>query len=324
MSSHAALLFPHSRVLLARTRLAYVHLRNLFTDAKRDRSARISGYVEVTQLDELLLFYLLNGELANATIRDSHGSRAIAIASALDRVPHEPEYGECLFHEATAEELACLFASQTLPHEPWPTGMNAGEAKVLFPYLASTTYDGFLEIIAGDHVNYLVLRNGAVARAFLTSPSHGTVVDRVAKLFSREGRAGELRVRRWLPPSPLPVQAPHALVQAYRDLVSTLVTRVAERGTEDATAVAERARHMLAPNHPVLDSFSVTDREVADPVADTKELTAGIAAWIREVLWTAKGSDDAPPEGLFREITYERRHIFQSAGLFDEMPWKVG
>ena len=30
----------HSRVLLPRTRLAYVHLRNLLTDAKRDRAAR--------------------------------------------------------------------------------------------------------------------------------------------------------------------------------------------------------------------------------------------------------------------------------------------
>ena len=77
MPSPAALQFPHSRVLLARTRLAYVHLRNLFTDAKRDRSARISGYVAVSQLDELLIFYLLNGELANATMLNSHGSSAI-------------------------------------------------------------------------------------------------------------------------------------------------------------------------------------------------------------------------------------------------------
>src|SRR5689334_5367278 len=228
MSPHTALQFPHSRVLLARTRLAYVHLRNLFTDAKRDRSARISGYVAVSQLDELLLFYLMHGELANATVRDSHGSRAIAIASALERVPHEPEYGECCFHEAAGEELACIFATQTLAPEPWPTGMNPGEAKVLFPYLASTTYDGLVEIVAGDHVNYLVMKNGSVNRAFLTSPSHGTVVDRVAKLFNREGRVGDLQVRRWLPPTPLPVQAPHALVQAYRDLVRALVTRVGE------------------------------------------------------------------------------------------------
>jgi hypothetical protein len=323
MSSPAALQFPHSRVLLGRTRLAYVHLRNLLTDAKRDRSARISGYVAVSQLDELILFYLLDGEVANASLTDTHGSRAIAIASAIEKVPHEPEYGECCLHEASAEELACIFASRTAVAEPWPAGMNASDAKVLFPYLASTTFDGFIEIIANDHVNYLVLQNGAVARAFLTSPVMGTVIERVSKLFAREGRTGEVHVTRWPPPAPVPVQAPHALVQTYRELVCALVNRVAERGQEDAPSLAERARLMLVAEHPVLESFSVSGRPGTDPVADTNELTRGVAAWIREVLWTAKGPDDAPPEDLFRELTYERRHIFQSAGLFDQMPWKV-
>jgi hypothetical protein len=323
MSSPAALHFPHSRVLLARTRLAYVHLRNLLTDAKRDRGARISGYVAVSQLDELILFYLLNGEVANATLTDPRGSRAIAIASALEKVPHEPEYGECCFHEAAPEDLACIFTSRTAPPDPWPAGMKASDATVLFPYLASTTFDGFIEIVANDHVNYLVLENGAVARAFLSSPAIGTVIERVAKVFSREGRVGDLHVSRWAPPPPLPTQAPHALVQAYRDLVCALVARVAERGQEDAPALAERARQMLSPKHPVLDALTITGRPAADPVADTRELTSGVAAWIRELLWTAKGADDAPPEDLFRELTYERRHIFQSAGLFDQMPWKV-
>ena len=325
MSSHAALHFPHSRVLLARTRLAYVHLRNLLTDAKRDRGARISGYVAVSQLDELILFYLLNGEVANASLTDARGSRAISIASAIEKVPHEPEYGECCFHEAAPEELACIFASRTVAPDPWPSGMDAADPTVLFPHLAATTFDGFVEIIANDHANYLVLKNGAVAKAFLTTPAMGTVVERVSKLFNREGRIGDLRVARWAKPLPVPVQAPHALVQAYRDLVRALITRVTERGQEDASAIAEHARQMLATQHPVLESFSVSRHAVAppDPVADTRELTGGVAAWIREVLWTAKGPDGEPPEDLFRELTYERRHIFQSAGLFDQMPWKV-
>ena len=64
-ASPAALHFPHSRVLLARTRLAYVHLRNLLSDAKRDRSARISGYVAVSIPEELVTLYLLRGEVAH-------------------------------------------------------------------------------------------------------------------------------------------------------------------------------------------------------------------------------------------------------------------
>ena len=57
----AALRFPYGRVVLPRTRLAYIHLRNLLSDAKRDRAGRISGYVAVSLIDELVIFYLLRG-----------------------------------------------------------------------------------------------------------------------------------------------------------------------------------------------------------------------------------------------------------------------
>ena len=39
--------FPVQRVLLPRTRLAYIHLGNLLSDAKRDRAARVFGYVAI-------------------------------------------------------------------------------------------------------------------------------------------------------------------------------------------------------------------------------------------------------------------------------------
>src|SRR5215211_3249642 len=115
MPSLAALRFPHSRVLLPRTRLAYIHLRNLLTDAKRDRAARISGYVAISLADELVTLYLLRGEVVNATVRDVRGARALAITSAIEKVPQEPEFGEICFHEADLEQLACMFVSQSTP-----------------------------------------------------------------------------------------------------------------------------------------------------------------------------------------------------------------
>ena len=62
-----ALRYPAKRVLLARTRLAYVHLRNLLTDAKRDRAARVCGYVAVWLPEELITLFLEEGEVVNAT-----------------------------------------------------------------------------------------------------------------------------------------------------------------------------------------------------------------------------------------------------------------
>jgi hypothetical protein len=323
MPLSTALRFPFSRVLLPRTRLAYIHLRNLLTDAKRDRAARISGYVAISLPDELVILYLLRGEVANATVRDARGAQAIAIASAIDKVPHEPEYGEIYFHEADVEQLACMFAAEATPPEPWPNGMVAQDAAALFPYLVSTTFDGVVEIVANEFVNYLLLKNGSVARAFLSSLHHGTVVDRVAKLFAREGRVGDLTVSRWGVPQPLPVQAPPALVQAYRDLTSTLVQRLVDQGRESAPAIAEHARQNLVGAHPALDGFSYAGRPTKEPLADTAGLTSAVAAWIRDVMFAAVDPDALSPDAFLRELTWDRRHMFQSAGLFDQIPWKV-
>src|SRR5688572_8174096 len=133
----AGLRFPHSRVMLPRTRLAYVHLRNLLTDAKRDRSARLSGYVAIWLPEEFLVPYLQHGEVANASVLDAKGSRAIAISSALGQVPSEPEYGEICFHEAEDDQLASMFLAQTLQPDPWPGELNVKDPAALFPFLMS-------------------------------------------------------------------------------------------------------------------------------------------------------------------------------------------
>jgi len=322
-ASPASLRFPYTRVVLPRTRLAYIHLRNLLTDAKRDRSARISGYVAISLLEELVVLYLVAGEVVNATIRDANGSQAVSITGALERVPSEPEYGELCFHEADAEQLACMFATHATPPLAWPDQFTPQDPAILFPYLQSLTFDGVVEIIANDAVNYLIFRNGTVARAFLSSAHHGTVIDRVAKLFAREGRVSEIRVSRWDVPPPLPIQAPAALVQAYRDLTSGLVQKLVDNGRDSAPAIAEHARQNLLASHPVLDCFSFSGKPVQDPLADAKCLTSGVAAWIRELMWAAVDHDATSPEELLRDLTWDRRHVFQSAGLYEQIPWKV-
>lgn len=319
----AGLRFPFSRVLLPRTRLAYVHLHNLLTDAKRDRSARVSGYVAIWLPEDLVMLYLRGGEVVNASVRNAQGSGAVAIAQALAMVPAEPEYGEICFHEAEEEQLGCMFAAQTQEPEPWPSGLAVSDPSALFPYLMAMTFDGAVEIVAQDTLNYLVFKDGAVERAFLSAGHQGTLVDRVAKLFVRDGRVGEVQLRRWPSPVALPEQAPPALVAAYRELTAALVQRLVTQGRDSAPAIAEHARLNLVGEHPPLDGFSFSGRPVRDPVTDTGALTSAIAAWTKEVMWTAVDHDGAPPEALLRDLTWERRHIFQSAGLFEKLPWKI-
>jgi hypothetical protein len=313
-------------MLLSRTRLAYVHLRNLLTDAKRDRGARVSGYVAIWLPEELIVLYLHNGEVVTATLCDDTGSRAVSIARALDLVPAEPEYGDICFCAAEPEQLDCMYLTHTMAPVNWPERLAVSDPVVLFPYLGATTFDGLIEITAGDAVNYVIFVNGMVCRSYLAgapAPAADQSTDGVGQLFA-QAKPGELRVRRWNGVPELAVQAPTALVQAYRDLASSLVGSLVEGGRTSAPAIAEHARLALLEQHPVLDGIALSDRPAhADLVADTATLTTGVAAWVREVMWTAVDHDAIEPVELIKAITWERRHMFQSAGFYEQIPWKV-
>jgi hypothetical protein len=317
----AGLRFPHSRVMLPRTRLAYVHIRNLLTDAKRDRSARVSGYVAVWLPEEFVVLYLQRGEVVNATMLDKNGSRALAISSAIERIPAEPEYGEICFHEADAEQLASMFMAQTTKPDPWPPDLKYSDPAVLFPFLMSIMFNGMLEIVTDGAVNYLVFHAGAVERAFLSIQATGSIVERVAKLFAPGTKVEGFR--RWPSVDALPVQAPKELVQAYRELTNALVQRLVASGRESAPAIAEHARQNLVKTHPDLDCFSIGKKPPREPIADTQRITTAVSAWLKEIVWAAQDHDGAPPEELLKELTWERRHMFQSAGFYEKLPWKV-
>jgi hypothetical protein len=172
-------------------------------------------------------------------------------------------------------------------------------------------------------VNYLVFRAGAVDRAYLSFPATGSIVERVAKLFAPGSKVEQGKFRRWSHVDPLSVQAPPALVQAYRELSNALVQRLVADGRESAPAIAEQARKNLVKTHPELDSFSIGTKPAREPIADTSKLTAAVASWLSELMWAAADHEGAPPAALLKELTWERRHMFQSAGFYDKMPWKV-
>jgi hypothetical protein len=324
--------FPHTRTLLPRTRLAYVHLRNLLSDAKRDRGARVSGYVAIWLPEELIILYMQGGELINATTCDAKGWRAVSIARALERVPPEPEYGEICFSAAEEEQLDCMFATQTIGPIAFPERLAVTDPAVLFPYLGATTFDGLIEVCVADSVSYLVLINGMVDRSYIAGDVRGhghthatnSTNDQIARLFT-QAKPGELKVRRWDSIPQLGVQAPPALVQAYRDLAFGLVGSLVKGGRASAPAIAEHARQHLLETYPVLDGIALSDRpaKTADLVVDSDTLTAGIAAWVREVMFAAADHDGTAPEQMLRDLTWERRHLFQSAGLYEQIPWKV-
>src|SRR6185503_7007104 len=134
--------------------------------------------------EEFVVLYLQRGEVVNSTVMDKTGWRSVAIASAIERIPAEPEYGEICFHECEDEQVSAMFAAQTSTPDDWPADLNLHDPAALFPFLMSIMFDGMMEIVSEGSVNYLVFHAGAVDRAYLSIPATGSIVERVAKLFA--------------------------------------------------------------------------------------------------------------------------------------------
>ena len=318
-----AIRYPAKRVLLQRTRLAYVHLRNLLTDAKRDRAARVSGYVAVWMPEELLVLYLEEGEVVNATSSgDGVRFAPVAISDAIGRVPASAEYGSVCFHEATNEQLDLMFASQTGVPLPWPRELTPTDTDALLAFLYGTMHDGAIEIIADGSVNYVAVAGGKPARGYFVDPRPGDVVGHLRTVLDKRVLATSPDVRLWGSSDALPAQASPALIQAYRELLGALSARLRESGKASAGDITEGARRTLVGKHPMLDRFSPAHPTLKDPVTDAAALTKAIAAWVADILWAAT-PDGVTPEDLLRDLTASRRHMFQSAGFYDALPWKV-
>jgi hypothetical protein len=314
--------FPYHRVLLARTRLAYVHLQNLLSDAKRDRGARVFGYVAVWLPDELVLLYLQEGELIAATAtRDGLQYAPLAVRDALRRVPTAAEYGEICFHEADDEQLACMYAAQVSPAVAWPSEVRTHDANAVLAHLLASMFDGVVEVVVDGTVSYVTFRHGLPRQVFARLPAHWITLSEQVRALWPSGAT--VQVRRWAVPAPVPVQPSPALVDLYRSVMRGLTEQLSGVGVRDAAELVERSRAGLLSQHAWLERFGSATEVVRDPITTADAMTKGITAWISDVLWAAALPDAVTPEQVLRELTRERRHALQSAGFFEALPWKV-
>lgn len=323
--------WPHARVLLPRTRLAYVHLPNLLNDALRDRTARVFGYVAIWLEKELVMLFLQEGTVSTVTVTaDGRAWQPIAISDAVAKVPASPEFGALCFHEAADEQLAAMYWSQVQPSLGWPPELPTHDGAAVLSYLSATLFEGVLEVRTGGRASYCTFRLGQPKHGYFAVPGDGTPAERLAALLSTPmpmdlGVSVDvpvLQLRRHGVPPVLPVQAPPALIAAYRELVRLLVTRLVDAGNTQAPHVAELARLHLAATQPLLQHFALDHRPIRDPVVDAATLTATIATWTTEVLWGAT-AEGVRPEHVLADVGRERRHLLQSAGYWEALPWRV-
>lgn len=318
----AQLRYPVGRVLLARTKLAYVHVRNLISDAKRDRTARVAGYVPIWLPEEFILLFLRDGEVVNALRVNPKGTEPTAIAAALARIPPEPEFGEIAFYEAPSEQLVCMY--HTLLHAPaaWPADLAAGDPRVLFPHLRDAQFTGVIEVVNRDTANFVILRDGLIEQTYIVDGSGDGRTEQLARLFGPPSPRPRARVAQWPGPLVMPAQAPAALVAAYRELIEKLYSELGSYGVPVPSAVGENVRDSLMQRHPVLRRFAGGGKP-EDPAEDQDEVTAAVGAWVTETIREALDGDDEAAKSVIKTAARDRRHMLHAAGFLATLPWTV-
>ena len=86
--------FPRDTEYLPRTKLSYVNLPGILSDGKRDRQARVPGYVAVQLGERCFLIFMQHGEPFYAARITPQGRGPAALSEVLRLAGTESERGE--------------------------------------------------------------------------------------------------------------------------------------------------------------------------------------------------------------------------------------
>ena len=223
----ADLRFPQVDQLIHRTRLAFIHLDNLLSYAKRDRDGRVDGYLCAHVPDGCLLLFFRKGEPVNAAAFEAAGREVITITEALRRMRAETERGDLTYCAAPMEQLAWMYQSCAVP--PQPRLVDPGQPTALFPVLKEEKVTGVLEFISNGRVSYVRLDEGKfVSGYFCEKPGDMPVPRYFESLFKPLPDGSDPALAACVFPyvADLPAQEPHALINTYRELYWRIVDAV--------------------------------------------------------------------------------------------------
>ncbi|HEX7238723.1 MAG TPA: hypothetical protein VF263_00545 [Longimicrobiaceae bacterium] len=317
--------FPHEVAYLPQTRLSYINLPGLLSDGKRDRTARVPGFVVVQLGERCYLIFIRDGEPFHAGRLDPAGRRQVALAEVLRTASTESERGEngqIAFFGAPEAQLRAMLATLVNDPLPWVDG-EAARPDQLFPALRERRFAGVLELRDAHSVQYLVFEDGACRSGYFCDRDPAApLVDRVRGAFQASG----LRVGLYPGLDELPAQAQPGLVDLYRRVVGGVLREVSQPvGREAGMALMRRAHGAAVARRPQVAALVLSDdgRVRGDPVATPRQLTDGVAEWITETLIAAADQWAVDPAEIVERVARDSRFVLAEQGFFARLPWAV-
>lgn len=321
--------FPHDVTYLSTTRLGFINLPGLLSHGKRDRTARVPGFVAIQLGERCFLVFLREGEPFHAARVEPTSRGPEAISAVLRRVSQESERGEggqIAYYGASEAQLRAMLA--TLLNEPVALeGIDdPRQPDQLFPALRERRFSGVLELSDGGQLHYLCFEEGRYQSAFLATPGSEAPAKEVVRSLFEAGR-DTLRLGLYPPFEELPVQAVPGLVDLYRRVIGGVMHELSGIvGAETSTSLLRAAQSSCAARRPIISTFVLSDegRVHGDPVAAPGELTSAVAEWLTEVLVRASEQAAIDPEAMLMRITRDARFVLEEQGFFAHLPWTVG
>lgn len=321
----ADLRFPTGRVLIHRTRLAYIHLDNLLHFAKIDRDGRVDAFLAAYLPNEAAIVFFQRGEAVNAVALTQQERSAVSIGDAIRAMKQERERSELVYAEAPAEQLRWMFHAGSAPIELVPVDAKAPAR--LFETLARERFTGVIELIVDGRVNYVGMDAGKFAAGyFAEKPAEIPVSAWIEQIFAPhpDGALPTVIAGKFLAGDTIPVQAAPALLDALREVFWRLAEHAEREAPQDGMKRALKLRDTIASEHPLLAAVSVPrDAAITVGVVTPQDATEGLAAWARQLLEQLEVvAPGAAPEVL-RGATKDHRYLLQGAGFFGQLPWTV-
>lgn len=320
------LVFPASKVLMARTRVAYVHVDNLIAFSKRDRDGKVDAYLAAYLPDEVVMLFFLGGELVNAAMLTSVGRFPASINDALRHIRSDPDRSEVCFHQAPRDQLAKMWS--TCANSPQDLGLDPHHVDGVFRQLVDRQWTGLLELISNGRVNYLSVQSGRFAGACFQDARPGeapnTTVARLTHPAAPEARP-TLTIKAYAPIELLPTQASPAMIAMFRHYLWDVLDLLERDAPGESVKRAERAHNKtLTGGHDVMRHFGlVRGSELADPIVEPAVLAEALAAWTRELLTEFDVIHPGAAARIVRDAAREHRYALQAVGFFERLPWRI-
>lgn len=319
--------FPADAAYLPRTKLSYVNLPGILSDGKRDRQARVPGFVCVQLGERCFLVFLRGGEPFFAARMTPAGRGPAALSEVLRLCATESERGEggqIGYYGATEDQLRAMLATLVAEPIPWTEPLESARPERLFPLLRERGFSGVLELTDGERHHYLIFEEGSFRTGWFAERGESVAIpDFLRTLFAA---GASLRAVLYPGLDALPMQAGPGLVDLYRRMIGGTLRELAlSAGRETALEMLQRGQRAAAREHAVVSAFDITPegRVAGDPVSSPDGLTDGVAAWITEVLISAADHHGVDPGAMIEKVGRDSRFVLQEHGFFARLPWAL-